>query len=132
MKDILDPSSVGFRPHHGLLLSISYATSVVQVPWTAEFSHPHLKFGILLFRTEGYPNSCLDIFIQSKRQPKLYISVIFCAAKYEKSGSNFCNSGQNPIGEAPTALKKKKKEFWLWLWYRELWLWYSSSIHFLV
>ena len=26
MKDILDPSSVGFRPHHGLLLSISYAT----------------------------------------------------------------------------------------------------------
>ena len=31
MKDILDPSSVGFHPHHGLLLSISYATSVVQV-----------------------------------------------------------------------------------------------------
>ena len=32
MKDILDPSSVGFRPHHGLLLSISYATSVIRVP----------------------------------------------------------------------------------------------------
>ena len=33
MKDILDPSSVGFRPHHGLLLSISYATkfSVIRV-----------------------------------------------------------------------------------------------------
>ena len=33
MKDILDPSSVGFRPHHVLLLSISYATinSTVQV-----------------------------------------------------------------------------------------------------
>ena len=32
MKDILDPSSVGFRPHQVLLLSISYATSTVQVP----------------------------------------------------------------------------------------------------
>ena len=31
MKDILDPSSVGFHPHHVLLLSISYATSTVQV-----------------------------------------------------------------------------------------------------
>ena len=31
MKDILDPSSVGFRPHQVLLLSISYATSTVQV-----------------------------------------------------------------------------------------------------
>jgi len=28
MKDILDPSSVGFRPHQVLLLSISYATTV--------------------------------------------------------------------------------------------------------
>ena len=63
---------------------------------------PPLKFGILLFRTEGYPNSCLDTFIQSKRQPKFYISVIFCAAKYEKSASNFCNSSQNSTGEAPT------------------------------
>ena len=27
MKDILDPSSVGFRPHQVLLLSISYATT---------------------------------------------------------------------------------------------------------
>ena len=32
MKDILDPSSVGFRPHHVLLLSISYATSTIRVP----------------------------------------------------------------------------------------------------
>ncbi len=31
MKDILDPSSVGFRPHQVLLLSISYATSTVLV-----------------------------------------------------------------------------------------------------
>ena len=29
MKDILDPSSVGFRPHQVLLLSISYATKDV-------------------------------------------------------------------------------------------------------
>ena len=65
------------------------------LPWTAEFSTPPLKFGILLFRTEGYPNSCLDTFIQSKRQPKFYISVIFCAAKYEKSGSNMSKSGSN-------------------------------------
>ena len=57
------------------------------IPWSAEFSYPPLKFGILLFRTEGYPNSCLDTFIQSKRQPKLYNSVIFCAAKYEKNDS---------------------------------------------
>eukprot|EP01052_Picozoa_sp_SAG31_P041542 SAG31_NODE_6330_length_2063_cov_1.400713_1_plen_81_part_10 len=29
------------------------------VPWTAEFSPPPpLKFGILLLRTERYPNSC--------------------------------------------------------------------------
>ena len=45
------------------------------LPWSAEFSHPPLKFGILLFRTEGYPNSCLDTFIQDKRQPKLYTAV---------------------------------------------------------
>ena len=31
MKDILDYSSVGFRPHHVLLLSISYATSTIRV-----------------------------------------------------------------------------------------------------
>ena len=35
MKDILDPSSVGFHPHHVLLLSISYATSTIRV---AKFS----------------------------------------------------------------------------------------------
>ena len=37
MKDILDPSSVGFRPHQVLLLSISYATSTVQVPFFSWF-----------------------------------------------------------------------------------------------
>ena len=35
------------------------------VPWGAEFRTPPLKFGILLLRTEGYPNSSLNTFIQS-------------------------------------------------------------------
>ena len=49
MKDILDPSSVGFRPHHGLLLSISYATSVIRVVHVE--SHPidvNLESSILM------------------------------------------------------------------------------------
>ena len=40
MKDILDYSSVGFRPHHVLLLSISYATSVVQVLYFKRLALP--------------------------------------------------------------------------------------------
>ena len=27
-----------------------------RVPWSPEFKTPPLKFGIFLFRTEGYPN----------------------------------------------------------------------------
>ena len=34
----------------------------IKLPWTAEFSPPPLKFGILLFRTEGYPNYFLILY----------------------------------------------------------------------
>ena len=44
MKDILDPSSVGFRPHQVLLLSISYATSTVQVPLMVPLATKNSKF----------------------------------------------------------------------------------------
>ena len=43
MKDILDPSSVGFRPHQVLLLSISYATSTVLVLEVVNFESAHLR-----------------------------------------------------------------------------------------
>ena len=44
MKDILDPSSVGFRPHHVLLLSISYATSTIRVLYEYGTAQSTVKF----------------------------------------------------------------------------------------
>ena len=68
------------------------------IPSSAEFSRPPLKFGILLFRTEGYPNYFLILYSVNiciscifTRKIWVYCTIYGCQNKFilAKRGSKF-------------------------------------------